>query len=118
MKLKKLTSSIRTKQLLIRFLSALSLLWITTYFTPNFNMDSFPNLILSAVLVVILDYFVATLTNIHDIPLYRAIVSLVACAVIIYMTQFFVSGYYISIFSTLLAATIYGIIQFNLPNKV
>lgn len=111
-------NSLRFKQLLIRFLSAITILAITTYFTPNFNMDSFPYLIISAFMVVILDYFVATLTGIHDIPVYRAIVSIVACSVILYITQFFVSGYYISIFSTLIAASIYGVIQFNLPNKV
>jgi len=115
--MEKIENSLRLKQLLIRFISALSLLWITTYFTPNFNMESFPKLIISALMIVVLDYLVATLTGIHDIPIYRAIVSLVACAVILYMTQFLVSGYYISIFSTLIAASIYGVIQFNLPNK-
>ena len=108
--------SLRFKQLIIRYISALTILMITTYFTPNFNMSSFPGLILSAFMIIILDYLVATITGIHDIPLYRAIVGLVACAVILYMTQFLVPGYYISIFSTIIAATIYGVIQFNLPN--
>ena len=115
--MKQIKDSLRIKQLTIRFISAIAILAITTYFTPNFNMSSFPYLVISAILIVILDYFVATITGIHDIPIYRAIVSLVACSVILYMTQFLVSGYYISIFSTLIAATIYGVIQFNLPNK-
>ena len=116
MEIKSKINSLRSKQLLIRYISALTILWITTYFTPNFNMSSFPGLIISAFIIIILDYLVATITGIHDIPLYRAIVSLVACAVILYMTQFLVPGYYISIFSTIIAATIYGVIQFNLPN--
>jgi len=116
MDLKKETNSLRFKQLIIRYISALTILWITTYFTPNFNMSAFPGLLISAFMIILLDYLVATITGIHDIPIYRAIVSLVACAVILYMTQFLVSGYYISIFSTIIAATIYGVIQYNLPN--
>ena len=108
---------LRIKQFALKYLSSTSTLSLTALFTPNFNISSFPPLILFAFLVVVLDYLVSTTSGIHDIPIYRVIVGFVSCAVILYMTQFFVSGFYISLLSTLIAALIYGIIEYFIPNR-
>lgn len=110
-------NSLRLKQLLIRFISALVILLLTSFFTLNFNVSSYPLLVIFALSLVILDYFVATISGIHDTPLYRGIVSFVSSSVIIYMTQFFVSGFYISLASTLIASLMYAVIQYFLPNN-
>ena len=59
----------------------------------------------------------SVVTGIHDIPLGRGIVGFTSASIIIYITQFFVDGYYISITSSLIAAAIYGVIDYFLPNK-
>ena len=110
-------NSLRLKQLAIKFLSALAILILTSFFTINFNTSSYPKLVISAIALVILDYFVSTVSGIHDIPLYRAIVGFVASTIIVYMTQFFVPGFYISILTAIIASLMYGIIQYFLPNK-
>lgn len=110
-------NNLRLKQLIIRFLSALAILILTSFFTINFNTSSYPKLIISAIAVVVLDYFVSTISGIHDIPLYRAIVGFVASTIIVYMTQFFVPGFYISIATSIIASLMYGVIQYFLPNK-
>lgn len=110
-------NSLRLKQLTIRFLSALAILILTSFFTINFNTSSYPKLVISAIALVILDYFVSTVSGIHDIPLYRAIVGFVASTIIVYMTQFFVPGFYISILTAIIASLMYGTIQYFLPNK-
>lgn len=109
--------SLRIKQLVVRYISALSILAITTLFTPNFSITSFPTLLLSAFVIILLDYMVATITGIHDSPSGRTIVGFVSCAIILYATQFIVAGYYISVFSSIIAALIYGTIDGFLPNK-
>ncbi|MNI45690.1 Membrane protein of unknown function [compost metagenome] len=111
------SDGLRISQMIIRFLASLSIFTVTVFFTPNFNISSFPILILSALTIIILDYLMSIITGIHDLPLGRGLVGFTSAAIIIYMTQFFVSGYYISIFSSLIAAAIYGIIDFMLPNK-
>ena len=58
------------------------------------------------------------ITGIHDIPLGRGIVGFTSAVVILYVTQFFVDGYYISILSSIVAAIIYGIIDTMLPIEV
>jgi len=108
---------LRIKQLSIRYITSVAILGTTAAFAPNFNFESFPALLLSAFAIVILDYLVATITGIHDSPTGRGIVGFVSATVIIYMTQFIVSGFYISILSSIIAALIYGIIDYFIPNE-
>lgn len=108
---------LRTKQLSIKYITSLSILGVSAAFAPNFNFESFPTLLLAAFAIIILDYLVATITGIHDCPLGRGIVGFVSATVIIYMTQFIVSGFYISILSSIIAALIYGIIDYFIPNE-
>lgn len=109
--------SLRITQMIIRFISSLSIFAVTVFFTPNFTISSFPILILSSIVIILFDYLMSIVTGIHDIPLGRGLVGFTAAAIIIYMTQFFVDGYYISITSSLIAAAIYGIIDSMLPNE-
>ncbi|MEG0872982.1 MAG: phage holin family protein [Clostridia bacterium] len=108
---------LRISQMIIRFLTSLSIFAVTVFFTPNFTISSFPILILSALTIIIFDYLMSIVTGIHDIPLGRGLVGFTCAAIIIYITQFFVDGYYISITSSLIASAIYGIIDSMLPNK-
>lgn len=117
-KLKNSIDLLRLKQFSIRFLTSLSIFAVTVFFTPNFNVSSFSILILSSITVIILDYLMSIITGIHDIPLGRGFVGFTSAVIIIYATQFFVDGYYISILSSLIAATIYGVIDTMLPNEV
>lgn len=111
-------STLRISQMLIRFLSSVSIFAVTVFFTPNFNLSSFPILIVSAVVMILLDYIMSIITGIHDMPLGRGLVGFTTAAIIIYATQFLVDGYYISIISSLIAAAIYGIIDSMLQNNV
>ena len=109
--------TLRISQMIIRFLTSLSIFTVTVFFTPNFNISSFPILILSSITIIILDYIVAIITGIHDIPLGRGLVGFTSACIIIYITQFFVSGYYITVISSIIAAAIYGIIDSMIPNS-
>ena len=108
---------LRLKQLTIRYITSVAILGTTAVFAPNFNFELFPTLLLAAFTIVILDYLVATITGIHDSPTGRGIVGFVSATVIIYLTQFIVAGYYISILSSVIAALIYGIIDYFIPNE-
>lgn len=110
-------NKVRTKQMAIRFLSAVIIFFSTAYMAPNFNSEGYPILTLCAFVTVVLDYLVATVTEIHDTPIGRAIVGFVSATLIIYMSQFIIKGYYISIMSSIIAAAIYGLIDYYLPNK-
>ena len=108
---------LRLKQIFLRILTSLSVFTVTVMFTPNFNIDSFPILILSSFTVSILDYLISIITSIHDIPLGRGLVGFSSAIIILYIAQFFISGYTISFLSSIIASAIYGIIDYILPNK-
>ncbi|CCZ56490.1 putative uncharacterized protein [Clostridium sp. CAG:1219] len=117
LKYKKASDTLRITQLIIRFISSLSIFAVTVFFTPNFQITSFPILIISSIVITLLDYLMSIVTGIHDIPIGRGFVGFISATIIIYVTQFFVDGYYISIISSLIAAAMYGIIDSLLPNK-
>ena len=110
-------NTLRIIQIIIRFITSVSIFAITVFFTPNFEISSFPILIISSIVITLLDYLMSIVTGIHDIPIGRGFVGFISATIIIYVTQYFVDGYYISIFSSLIAAGIYGIIDMLLPNK-
>lgn len=110
-------NTLRFIQLLIRFITSISIFAITVFFIPNFHISSMPILIIASIVITLLDYLMSIITGIHDIPIGRGFVGFISASIIIYVTQYFVDGYYISIFSSLIAAAIYGIIDSLLPNK-
>lgn len=109
--------SLRLKQNLVRIITCISTFVFSVYITPNFNMASLPILLIASLFVVILDYFVATITNIHDYPLGRGIIGFLSSIVIVYSTQFFIAGFYISFLSSIIVALIYSVCDYCLPNR-
>ena len=103
-------------QIFIRLITSLSIFTFTVFLTPNFNVANIYILFISAFFVMIVDYLVSTITGIHDYPIGRGIVGFFSCIVILYATQFFISGYYISIMSSIIASLIYCVRDFALPN--
>ena len=107
----------RITSLILKYISATAILTATTIFTPNFKITSLPALFLSSFVIIILDYMISIITGIHDSVIGRGIVGFVSAAIIIYMTQFIVPGYYISMLSSLIAAAIYGTLNSFMPNE-
>lgn len=108
---------LRIKQFALKYLSSISTLALTVLFTPNFNISSFPILLLSSLVIVILDYLLSLITGVNDTIYGRGIVSFISSAIIIYVTQFIVIGYYISIPSSIIAALIYATVSSFIPNE-
>lgn len=106
----------RLTQNLIRLFISIAIFTFTVFLTPNFNIDNVYILILSSLFIVIIDYLIATITGIHDYPLGRGTVGFCSAIIIIYATQFFIPGYYISLLSSIIAASIYSIADYILPN--
>ena len=107
----------RMTAFILKYISISAILSVTTLFTPNFNISSFPVLLLSSLIIILLDYMISIICGVHDFPFGRGIIGFISAAIIIYMIQFFVSGYYISVFSSIIAAAIYGIIDGFIPNN-
>ena len=109
---------LRIKQTSIKLITMISIFTITVFFTPNFNISSFPLLIVSSLFVICLDYLMSVISGIHDMPLGRGAVGFTSSAVFIYISQFFIAGYSINLTSTFIAALIYAFISSLISNKI
>lgn len=98
-----------------RFITSAIILAVTAFFTPGFEISSFWALILAAVVLAIMDYLFNALLGVNATPFGRGIIGFVVSVVVLYATQFFVSGYSISMFSAIIGAIIYGIIAGIVP---
>ena len=109
--------TLRIKQNFVRIVTCISVFFFSAYITPSFNVETLPALIIASLFVVILDYLVSTITNIHDYPLGRGIIGFLSSIVIVYSPQFFIAGFYISFISSIIVALIYSVCDYCLPNR-
>lgn len=104
-------------QILVRLVAATVVLGITAFFTPGFTIAGIGPLFVSAIVLTALDYLVNLISGVNAAPFGRGIVGFIAAAVIIYVTQFFVVGYSVTMIGAVIGAIIYGIVDYLLPGR-
>jgi putative membrane protein len=102
---------------LIRFIVGTIVLAITAALTPGFSIAGFWPLLLGAVVLAVLDFLVTRLLGISATPFGRGITGFILAVVIIYITQFFVAGFSVTLFGAILGALIYGVVDLIIPGK-
>ena len=100
-----------------RFITSAIILAITAFFTPGFQIASFWTLVIAAVVLAILDYLSNAVLGVNATPFGRGIIGFVVSVIVLYATQFFVSGYSISWISAIIGAIIYGIVAAIIPGR-
>ncbi len=111
------TNSMTIGGVIVRFITSAIVLAITAFFTPGFEIASFWTLIVAAVVLSILDYLANAVIGVNATPFGRGIIGFFVSVVVLYATQFFVSGYSISWISAIIGAIIYGIVASIIPGK-
>ena len=79
--------------IVIRLIASAVVLAITAFLTPGFAITGIGPLIVAAIVLTIMDYLFVKLLGIDASPFGRGIVGFVSAALILYLTQFFVTGY-------------------------
>ena len=100
-----------------RLIVASIIIGITAFFTPGFQISNIWTLIFAAIILTVLDYAVAKITGLEASPFGKGFAGFVLSAVILYVTQFFVSGYTISWVAALIGALIYGVVDYLIPGN-
>lgn len=111
------TNSMTMGGIIVRFITSAIVLAITAFFTPGFEISSFWTLAIAAVVLAVLDYLVNAIMGVNATPFGRGIIGFIVSVVVLYATQFFVSGYSISWVSAIIGAIIYGIVASIIPGK-
>ena len=98
-----------------RLIASAVVLAITAFFTPGFEISNFWALALAAIVITIMDYLISRFTGIDASPFGKGFVGFIVSVIILYATQYFVTGYSISWMSAIIGALIYGIVDYFLP---
>lgn len=101
----------------IRLVVGAIVLGVTAALTPGFSISGILPLLLAAVVLAVLDYLAYKLLGVNATPFGRGISGFILAAVIIYVTQFFIVGYNVTIVGAILGALIYGIIDAIIPGR-
>lgn len=102
---------------IIRLIVGAVVLAITAALTPGFTIAGIWPLLLGAVVLAALDYFATKVIGVNASPFGRGITGFLLAAVIIYVTQFFVAGYSVTLWAAILGALIYGVVDLIIPGK-
>lgn len=102
---------------IVRFITGAVVLGITAALTPGFTISGIWPLLVGAFVLAIIDYFVLTLLKLNASPFGKGITGFLLSAAIIYITQFFVAGYAVTLWGALLGALVYGIVDAVIPGK-
>ena len=100
-----------------RFIVAAIILGITAFFTPGFSINNIWALAISAIVLTVMDYLIIKFTGLHAMAFGKGFVGFVLAVVVLYATQFFVSGYSISWMAAIIGALIYGVIDYIMPGE-
>lgn len=111
------SNSITFTGLVTRLITSAIILAVTAFFTPGFEINSFWTLIVAAVVLTLIDFLINTIIGNNLGTFGNGFVSFVVCAISLYVTQFFISGYYINWVSAIVGAIIYGIVASFVPGK-
>ncbi|CAM5795008.1 MULTISPECIES: phage holin family protein [Brevibacillus] len=101
----------------IRFVVAAVVLMFVGFLVPGFSVNNFWTALIAAVVIALLGWVVEAFFGDRISPYNRGIVGFLVSAVVIYLTQFVVTGFYVTILGALLASLVIGIIDLFIPIK-
>ncbi|NLI58804.1 MAG: phage holin family protein [Clostridium sp.] len=111
------TETFNITHFIIRVVVAGVVFAITSYVTKGLTISGFWPLVVASIVLAILDYVATKVFGVDATPFGKGITGFILAAIIIYATQFFVSGFEVSFRGALIGALIYGIIDAVIPAK-
>ncbi len=102
---------------IIRFIITAVILAITSFLTPGFSIVGLWPMLLAAVVITLIDYFVEKLMGVDASPFGKGLKGFVIAAVILYVTQFIVPNMKVSIIGAILASIVIGILDALIPGR-
>ena len=103
--------------IIVRILLTALVVGLAAFFTPGFSISGLGSLIIAAIVIGGLDYFIERFAGIDASPFGRGLTGFLVAAVILYITRFIVPGFNISVIGALLGALAIGIIDAIVPGN-
>lgn len=103
---------------LLKFVINAVVLLAVSFLVPGFVVVGFWTAFLAAIVITLLDYLASAVFKMDASPFGRGLSGFIIAAVIIYITQFFVSGVAVSFLGAIIAALIIGLFDAIIPTDV
>lgn len=94
------------------------ILFLVSFFTPGFSINGIWSLLIAAVVISVLDYFLEMIMKVDASPFGKGLKGFLLSAVILYVAQFFVPYMSVTIIGALLGALAIGILDAIFPTRV
>lgn len=104
--------------IIVRLVMTAIILGITSFLTPGFKITGLVSYLIAALIITALDYLFEKFMGIDASPFGKGLKGFIISAVIIYITQLFVSTMHVSVIGALLAAIVIGILDGVLASNV
>jgi len=102
---------------IVRFIISALVLMVVSWLIKGFYVGGFGSALFLALIIAVLAFIVESMFKTRITPFGRGIVGFITSAVIIYVSQFLVSGVRITILGAVLSALVIGIIDLFIPMK-
>ena len=107
----------RSIQFFGRLIASILILGITAFFTPGFTVSNIWILMLAIIILTAVDFLIDNFTKLYYHPFIKFIIGFVLSGAALFLVQYFVIGYLLSVLSVFLGALVYGLIDYMLPNE-
>ena len=104
--------------LIIRFIVSAVVLQLLALVLPGFAIAGFVNALLTAVVIAVLGYFAESLLGKNASPQARGFAGFIVSALVIYLAQYVISAFQVSVIGALLAAFLIGVIDMVVPTEL
>lgn len=104
-------------QFIGRLLIAVVVLGITAFFTPGFELNSIWILVSAITILTFVDFFIGSFTRLFYHPYMKLIIGFILAAITLYLVQYTLIGYTLSLLPIVLGAIVYGLVDYMLPNE-
>lgn len=109
--------SISVGEIILRIVITAIVVGVAAFLTPGFTINNLWSLLLAAVVIALLDYFIQKIAGIDASPFGRGITGFIVSAIILYVTKFIVPGFNISVWGAIIGALVIGIIDVIIPGR-
>lgn len=104
-------------EILLRILITAVVIGVAAFLTPGFSVNNLWSLLLAAVVIGLLDFFIQKIAGIDASPFGRGITGFIVSAIILYVTKFIVPGFNISVWGAIIGALVIGILDAIIPGR-
>ncbi|OYD08344.1 phage holin family protein [Paludifilum halophilum] len=99
----------------IRFVVSALVIMLVAALVPGFSITGFWSALVAGLVIALVGWAVEAIMGRNISPFGRGLVGFIASVVVIYLSQFFVPGFRVSLFGALIGALVIGVIDLFIP---